>query len=215
MCVLVELFMPQIEVQTGGFANESRVRASLHNAPLLQHQYLIGIDDVYETMRNKYGRATVYERFQRAHYLALANAVQTRACLVVHEYERILEHCARNCHLLLLATAQLVTTLANLRVILFRHAHYARVQVAHLRAFVDFFDGRMEVTIVNVVENCLIEQNCILIEIKHRFDYFEFVFLFFYKTQNCISYIFYLKKNFKSAVFIYRFYLFLHIIKIF
>lgn len=56
-------------------------------------------------MSDANGRPAVHELLERAHDVALGDAVQAARRLVVHEYERVLEHGARYGYTLLLAAA--------------------------------------------------------------------------------------------------------------
>lgn len=154
---LVGLFLPQRKVQTRRFAYELLVRAALDHSSVLEHEYLVGVDDIDEPMSDANGRATVHERLERVHDVPLGDAVQTARRLVVHKYVRILEHGARDCHALLLATAQLETALAHHCVVLLGHAHDGRVQVRQFRALVDSIERSVEIAVVNVMQDCVVK----------------------------------------------------------
>lgn len=81
-----------------------RMRAALHNLPLVHDAYLIGVDYRRKAVGDDYGGTVLHKPFQRLLHQAFALRVESRRGLVEYEDSRILEYGTGDAYALALAS---------------------------------------------------------------------------------------------------------------
>ena len=138
------------------------MRTHFRNAPMIQHQNLIGFHNRGEPMRDDERGAVFGDLLELALDGFFRFRVEGGGSFVENQNVRIFQNRARNRYALFLAAREFQATLTYRGLVFIRQRFDKLMNMCVLRGLQDFFTGRIGPTISDVVIDRVVKQHSIL-----------------------------------------------------